>query len=191
MKKMLVMLLSVCLLITTACSKKEAFLSTDITGAAFGGTFNLPDFHGKTRQLSDFRGKVIVLFFGYTHCPDICPTTLSELAAAMKRLGKLAEKVQVIFVTVDPKRDTNQLLAQYMPAFYPSFLGLRGTEAEIQQLANEFKVFYQKHGKGEHYTIDHSAGAFIFDPQGRLRLWVNYGAGEKVFSHDISLLLEE
>lgn len=190
MKKFLLFGLSLCLLIT-ACSKKAPFLSTDITGAPLGGELNLPDFHGKVRQLADFEGKVIVLFFGFTHCPDICPTTLSDMTATMKKLGKQAKDVQVIFVSVDPERDTNQLLAQYVPSFYPSFLALRGTEAETQALAKRFKVYYQKQGEGPYYTIDHSSGIYIFDKQGKLRLLVNYGAGEQVLSHDIQLLLNE
>lgn len=188
MKKVLFFLVLL-ILGSTACTKKESFLSTDITGSALGGELGLPDFNGTVRQLADFRGKVVVLFFGYTHCPDICPTTLSEMAAVMKRLGKRAEEVQVIFVTVDPVRDTNKLLAQYVPAFHPQFLALRGTEAQTQALAARYKVFYQKYGKGSHYTIDHSSGTFVFDKEGRLRLLVSYGAGEEVLTHDIGMLL--
>lgn len=173
----------------SSCAKKETFLATDITGTELGGELNLPDFNGNVRHLVDFRGKVVVLFFGYTHCPDICPTTLSEMAATMKSLGKQAKDVQVIFVTVDPLRDTNELLKKYVPAFHPSFLALRGTEAQIRELTSKFKVFYQKHGAGPHYAIDHFAGAFIFDKEGRLRLLVSYGAGEKVLAHDIGMLL--
>jgi protein SCO1/2 len=190
MKKILLIGLSLCLFLM-ACSKKEAFLSTDITGSALGGELNLPDFNGQVRQLSDFKGKVIVLFFGYTHCPDICPTTLSEMAAAMKRLGKHEKNVQVIFVSVDPARDTPDLLAQYVPAFNPSFLALRGSEEATQAIAKRFKVFYQKNDEDPYYTIDHSSGTFIFDKEGKLRLLANYGAGEKVLAHDIQLLLNE
>lgn len=190
MKNVFLLSLFICVLLG-ACSKREAFLSTDITGAALGGELNLPDFNGKIRQLADFRGKVLVLFFGYTHCPDICPTTLSEMARVMKSLGEKSNHVQVIFVSVDPTRDTNSLLAQYVPAFHTSFLALRGTEAEIEQVAKRFKVFYQKQGEDAHYTIDHSSGTFIFDKQGKLRLLANYGAGEKVLVHDIQLLLNE
>lgn len=173
----------------SACTKKEPFLATDITGSALGGELGLPDFNGQVRHLADFRGKVIVLFFGFTHCPDICPTTLSEMAATMKRLGKRAEEVQVLFVTVDPVRDTPELLAKYVPAFHPRFLALRGTEAQTQELASKFKVFYQKYGDGPNYSIDHSSGTFIFDKEGRLRLLVSYGAGEKILTHDIGMLL--
>ena len=190
MKKMLLIGLSLCICLM-ACGKREAFLATDITGSALGGELNLPDFNGKLRQLADFKGKVIVLFFGYTHCPDICPTTLSEMAAAMKRLGNQAKDVQVIFVSVDPIRDTPSLLAHYVPAFNPSFLALRGSEEATQAIAKRFKVFYQKHDEDPYYTIDHSSGTFIFDKQGKLRLLVNYGAGEKVLAHDIQLLLNE
>lgn len=187
MKKIL--LVMAMLMLVSCCAKKEAFLATDITGSELGGELNLPDFNGKIRHLADFRGKVVVLFFGYTHCPDICPTTLSEMADTMKHLGKRAKEVQVIFVTVDPKRDTPELLAQYVPAFHPQFLALRGTEAQTQELASKFKIFYQKHGEGPNYAIDHSSGTFIFDKEGRLRLLVSYGAGEKVLTHDIGMLL--
>lgn len=190
MKKILLFTLSF-LLLLAACAKREAFMATNITGSDLGGEFSLPDFHGEKRRLADFRGKVVVLFFGYTYCPDICPTTLSELAQSMKKLEKQADDVQVIFVTVDPARDTNQLLAQYVPAFDPRFMALRGSDEEIRALAKKYKVFYQKYGTDDMYTIDHSAGAFILDKQGKLRLLVNYGAGEKVFTHDIRILLNE
>ena len=132
-----------------------------------------------------------MLFFGYTHCPDVCPTTLAELAAAMRGLGTGESRVQVLFVTLDPERDTQALLAQYVPAFYPSFLGLYGDAEATARTAKEFKVFYQKQpGKSpQSYTLDHSSGSFIYDPEGRLRLYVSYGRGADVFSHDISILL--
>ena len=170
---------------------KPTFLSTDVTGVEFGRDFKLTDHTGKPRTLADFKGKVVVLFFGYTHCPDVCPATLSELAAAMKKLGKDAERVQVLFVTVDPERDTPALLAQYVPAFNPAFLGLSGDAQATENTAREFKILYQKQaGKTpDQYTVDHSAGTYVFDTAGRLRLFVSYGKGADVFARDIAELL--
>jgi protein SCO1/2 len=169
-----------------------AFLATDVTGADFGHDFALTDANGKARTLADFRGKVVVVFFGYTHCPDVCPTTLAELAETMKRLGPDAARVQVLFVTVDPERDTPALLAQYVPAFDPHFLGLYGNADVLAATAKEFKVVYQKQPgttPGD-YTMDHSAGTYIYDPAGHLRLYVSYGQGPDVFTHDIKALLK-
>jgi protein SCO1/2 len=167
------------------------FRASDITGTSFGKDFRLADHHGRPRSLADFRGKVVVLFFGYTHCPDVCPTTLAEMAETMKRLGKDADRVQVLFATLDPERDTPELLAQYVPAFWPSFLGLRGDAEATARTAKEFKIFYQKQpGRTpDSYTLDHSAGTFLFDPQGRLRVYVGYGQGPDVFTNDIRELL--
>ena len=138
----------------------------------------LTDHNGKPRTLADFQGKVVVLFFGFTHCPDVCPTTLGELAMVMKELGKDADRVQVLFVTVDPERDTPEVLPQYVPAFDPSFLGLYGDAEATARTAKEFKIFYQKQPlPGGGYSIDHSAGTYIYDQQGRLRLFAPYGAG--------------
>lgn len=171
---------------------KPAFKSTDVTGAEFGRDFQLTDHMGKSRRLADFRGKVVVLFFGYTHCPDVCPTTLAELASAMKRLGGDAQRVQVLFATVDPERDTPQLLAQYVPAFHPDFLGLTGDAEALARTAKEFRIMFQKQpGKSPgSYTVDHSAGTYLFDPAGKLRLYVSYGQGAGVFAHDIRALLK-
>lgn len=172
------------------CNRAPTFKSTDITGAQIGGALALTDHTGKPRTLADFKGKVVVVFFGFTQCPDVCPTTLSELAGAMKELGAKAKDVQVLFVTVDPERDTTELLAQYVPAFDPTFLGLRGSEAELQAVAKDFKVFYRKNpSPSGGYTMDHTAGSFVFDKQGRIRLLVPYGAGPAVFAHDLSQLL--
>jgi protein SCO1 len=151
---------------------------------------SLTDHEGKRRTLADFKGKVVVVFFGFTHCPDVCPTTLGEFAAARKALGAQAEKVQVLFITVDPERDTREVLAQYVPSFDPSFLGLRGTPEETAAVAKEFKIIYQKQGAGENYTVDHSAGTFIFDGQGRLRLYASYGQPADALVHDIRILLQ-
>ena len=182
------------LLALGACHQgKPAFRATDITGADFGRDFALADHTGKPRSLADFRGRVVVMFFGFTHCPDACPTTLAELANAVKKLGSDADKVQVLLVTVDPERDTPQVLSQYVTAFHPRFLALRGSTEETARVAKEFKIIYQKvaGARPDHYTVDHSAGTYIFDPQGRLRLYVSYGQGSEVFAHDIALLLEQ
>jgi protein SCO1/2 len=167
------------------------FRSSDVTGSAFGRDFALTDHAGKARTLADFRGKAVVLFFGYTQCPDVCPTTLAALAEVMRQLGPDAAGVQVLFVTVDPERDTQELLASYVTAFDPSFLALRGDAEATARTAKEFKILYQKQpGRTpDSYTVDHSAGTFIFDPQGRLRLYVSYGQGAEVFAHDLRELL--
>ena len=193
MKLALRLCLLVALLALGACQQgKPGFRATDITGAEFGRDFALDDHTGKLRTLADFRGRVVVMFFGFTHCPDVCPTTLAELAAAVKDLGTDGDKVQVLLVTVDPERDTPQVLSQYVTAFNPRFLALRGTAEETARVAKEFKIIYQKvaGARPDSYTMDHSAGTFIFDRQGRLRLYVNYGRGQEVFAHDIALLLK-
>jgi protein SCO1/2 len=192
-RRALVAALSAAALLAAAGCERAAprFRSSDITGTSFGRDFALTDHHGRPRTLADFRGKVVVMFFGYTQCPDVCPTTLSELAEAMRRLGADAARVQVLFVTVDPERDSEELLGHYVPAFEPSFLGLRGDAEALARTAKEFKVVYQKQpgSTPATYTMDHSAGAYVFDPQGRLRLYVSYGAGPDVFAHDIRELL--
>lgn len=170
--------------------QRPAFRLTDITGANFGKEFSLPDFNGTPRTLADFRGKVVTLFFGYTHCPDVCPITLAEMAQVLRELGPDAARVQVLFVTVDPERDTPQVLSQYVPAFNPSFLGLVGDAEATARVAREFKVFYQKQPlKTGGYSVDHSAGTYIIDGQGRLRLFAPYGRGADAILHDIRLLL--
>ena len=172
---------------------QPGFQSTDITGADFGKTFTLSDHNGKQRTLEDFGGQVVVVFFGFTHCPDVCPTTLAELAGAVRKLGPSGEKVQVLMVTVDPERDTPELLAKYVTAFNPKFLALRGNADETTRVTKEFKVIYQKVAgtRAENYSMDHSAGSYIFDRQGRLRLYTSYGRGAEVFAHDIDLLLKQ
>jgi len=168
------------------------FQSSDVTGAKFGRDFQLNDTSGKQRTLADYRGKAVVIFFGYTQCPDFCPTTLAELAEVMKKLGPDADRVQVLFVTVDPERDTPELLSKYVPAFDPRFMGLYGDAAATERTAKEFKIVYQKQPGATpgSYTVDHSAGTYIFDPQGRLRLYVSYGQGPEVFAHDLRELLK-
>jgi len=183
-------------LLLSACSEPNTvstFRNTDITGADYGKTFTLTDHHGKTRKLEDFRGKVVTLFFGYTQCPDVCPTSLSTMSEAMRLLGPDADRVQVLFITLDPERDTQELLAQYMPAFDARFLGLRGDAERTAQIAKEFRIFYRKSGdtEGANYTVDHSAGTYIFDPAGRLRLYVRHGESAENVAADIRQLLAE
>lgn len=167
------------------------FEASDVTGASLGGDFALKDPDGRERTLADFRGKAVVVFFGYTQCPDVCPATLATLAEAMKRLGSDADRVQVLFITVDPERDTPALLKQYVPAFDRRFLGLYGDADATARTAKEFKVIYQKvpGTTPGSYTVDHSAGSYVFDPQGRLRLFVSNGQGADVFAHDLRELL--
>lgn len=187
-------LLVVCaLLLAAACGRdKPSFVNTDISGASFARDFELTDHHGKTRRLADYRGKVVVMFFGFTQCPDVCPTTLQEMSEVMKALGPDADRVQVLFVTIDPERDTAQLLGQYVPAFDPRFVGLSGDMASTARTAKEFKVFYQKvPGKTEtSYTMDHTAGSYVFDPQGKPRLFVKHGRGAEPLANDIRVLLK-
>lgn len=190
-RRFLVALVAIATSALAACGEQAVkFKSSDITGINIGGDFSMPDHTGKPRSLADFKGKVVVLFFGYAQCPDVCPTTLSEVAAAMKELGPKANDVQVLFVTVDPERDTPELLAQYVTAFHPSFLALRGSQAELEATAKLFKIFYAKvPSPSGGYTMDHTAGTFVFDQQGRPRLLVSYGAGAGVFAHDLAQLL--
>jgi len=182
------------LVILSACEQKpDAFHATDISNAGFGKSFELVDHHRQLRTLEDFRGKVVVMFFGFTHCPDVCPTTLSELAAVLGKLGDQAKRVQVLFVTVDPERDTPEVLAGYVTAFNPDFIGLTGSAEQIATVAREFKIFYQKTegSRPDMYSVDHSAGTFVFDPQGRLRLYVRYGQDGDAIASDILRLLGE
>lgn len=187
-------MLAAAALALAACSDKPAFQNLDITGAkSFGTDFSLTDHTGKRRTLEDFRGKVVVMFFGYTHCPDVCPTTLAELRGVMDGLGKNADRVQVLFVTVDPQRDTQDLLAKYVPAFDPRFIGLRpANDQELQKVAKDFKVFYSKvpGSTPDNYTMDHTAGSYMFDPKGNLRLFIKHGQGPAPIVHDVKLLLE-
>lgn len=157
----------------------------------WGKDFKLTDHRGKTVQLADFRGKAVVLFFGYTQCPDVCPTTLSAMRDALGQLGDDAKRVQVLFVTVDPARDTPALLAQYVPSFHPGFLGLTGDEAAIATAAKEFRVFYGKQAPNAAggYSVDHSTGSYGFDPQGRLRILIRHGEAPANIAADLKLLL--
>jgi len=172
-------------------SGKPAFQNSDITGANVGREFSLTDHTGKSRTLADFRGKVVVVFFGFTRCPDACPSTLAELKLVLAELGDDARRVQVLFITVDPERDTQALLAQYVPAFHPSFLGLHGDRAATEKVAREFKVFYQKvpGSRPDNYTIDHTSASYVFDAQGRIRLLVKHGDGRALLA-DLKTLLK-
>jgi protein SCO1/2 len=165
---------------------------SDVTGASFGHDFSLADSTGHVRTLADYRGKAVALFFGYTQCPDVCPTTLAALAEAMKKLGPDADRVQVLFVTVDPARDTPEVLAAYTPAFDRRFVGLRGDAAATERTAREFRVIYEKVAgpTPDRYTMDHSAGTFLFDPQGRLRVYETNAASPDVLAHDLRELLK-
>lgn len=174
-----------------ACAPSEpAFKSTDITGADYGKNFALTDHHGQPRTLPDFKGKVVTLFFGYTQCPDVCPTALSGMSTVMQALGADADRVQVIFVTVDPERDTPELLAEYVPLFDKRFLGMYGTPEKIAGIARDFRVFYRKSGDLQgHYTIDHTAGTYVFGQDGRARLYVRHAEDPQVIAADIKALL--
>lgn len=192
MKKLFILL--GLMLALAACNQKTKleFKNTDVTGLKYATDFSLPDFNGKMRHLSDFKGKVVLLFFGYTQCPDVCPTTMAELATVMKELGPLSDQVQVIFVSLDPERDTKEILAQYVPAFDHRFLGLVGNKEQTQKIANDFKIFYEKvPGKTPgSYTLDHSAGSYVFDKEGHIRLFVRFNEGPGPIAHDLRLLLQ-
>ncbi len=178
-------------LILAACQPEGSFKAVDITGAAYARELALTDHTGAKRSLADFRGKVTVVFFGYTQCPDVCPTTLSDMAEVRKRLGKQGDQVQVLFVTIDPERDTPALLAQYVPAFDPSFIGLYGDAAQTAAVAKEFKVFYAKAAgrTPNSYTMDHTAGSYVIDRTGQVRLFVRHGASVADIEHDLRRLL--
>lgn len=172
---------------------KPDFKGIDLTGASYARSLNLTDQDGRSRSLADFKGKIVVVFFGYTQCPDVCPTTMAEVAEVKRSLDADGDKVQGVFVTVDPERDTAQLLKAYIASFDPSFVALRGSEEQTQAAAKEFKVFYAKvPGKTpETYMVDHTAASFIFDTEGRVRVYSRYGAGAQAMADDIRLLLAE
>lgn len=174
-----------------ATDSAPQFSGIDITGADYGKALKLTDHTGKVRTLQDFKGKVVLVFFGFTQCPEICPTTLHDLANVMKQLGSDADRAQVLFVTLDPQRDTQDVLAKFVPAFHPNFVALRGDEAETKAAAQSFHVFFEKRpgSTAENYTIEHFTGTFVFDREGRLRLLMNYGIGLDKILHDVKLLL--
>ena len=176
---------------TPAGPGAASFKGIDITGADYGRELALPDAEGRPRTLADFRSKVSVVFFGYTQCPDVCPSTMAELSQVKKALGAQGDKVQGIFVSIDPARDTPEILKSYVTSFDPSFVALRGTPEQTAATAKEFKVIYAKvPGTTEgSYTMDHTAGSYVFDTQGRVRLFVRYGSGAESLTADIKTLL--
>jgi len=177
-----------------ACSEsKPQYKGIDLTGADYARDFQLADHNGQPRTLKDFRGKLVVMFFGYTQCPDVCPTSMTELAEAKRLLGPAGDKVQGLFVTVDPERDTPEVLKAYMANFDPTFLALRGTPEELAAMAKEYKVYFKKaEGKTPtSYTMDHSAASYVYDTQGRLRLYTRYGSGAPALASDLKLLLAQ
>lgn len=185
-------------LLLAACGDRGSgaaspFTSTDITGVEWGRDFHLTDHNGVPRRLADFKGKAVMLFFGYIHCPDMCPTTLADMAAVVKQLGADGERVQGLFVTVDPRRDTPQVLAQFVPAFHPRFLGLYADEGTTAALAKDFKIYYsaQPADAQGNYTVDHNGGVFVFDPRGRLRLFMGGQRSVAAMAADVALLLKE
>lgn len=192
-RRRLLAAIALSVLAAAGCNRAgKAFNNTDVTGAEFGKGFALTDHAGKARTLADFRGKVVTVFFGYTQCPDVCPTTLAEMAEVMKLLGDKADRVQVLFISLDPERDTPALLAQYVPAFDPRFLGLSGSLEATAQVAKDFRVFYQKvpGSTPGSYTVDHTAGSYVYDAQGRLRLFVKHGQGAQPLAQDIGRLID-
>ncbi|MDK6076441.1 SCO family protein [Massilia varians] len=196
MKKLLTALMLSAAVLAAGCdklsNKTPAFVNTDITGLDYAKGFSLTDHTGKPRTLQDFRGKLVVVFFGYTQCPDVCPTTMAKMATVMKELGPASKDVQVLFITLDPERDTQELLNAYVPAFHPSFIGLRGDAEATARTAKEFKVFYSKTPSGDdpkNYTVDHMTGSYVFDREGRVRLLVRHEAEPGAIASDLRQLL--
>ncbi|MGI4846247.1 MAG: SCO family protein [Janthinobacterium lividum] len=196
MKKLLTALMLSAAVLAAGCdklsTKTPAFVNTDITGLDYAKGFSLTDHAGKPRTLQDFRGKLVVVFFGYTQCPDVCPTTMAKMATVMKELGPASKDVQVLFITLDPERDTQELLNAYVPAFHPSFIGLRGDAEATARTAKEFKVFYAKTPSGDdpkNYTVDHMTGSYVFDREGRVRLLVRHEAEPGAIASDLRQLL--
>ncbi len=179
--------------LTGCVPSPDSFKNTDVTGSDCCQDFRLTDHRGQVRTLADFRGKVVVMFFGYTQCPDVCPTTMMEMTAVLQQLGADAQRVQMLFVTVDPERDTRELLSHYVPAFHPSFIGLYGDLETTARTAKAFRVFYQKQPgpTPTSYTVDHTAGSYVFDPQGRVRLFARYGDGGANLAADLRMLLKQ
>jgi protein SCO1/2 len=177
----------------SACSPdKPQFKSIDVTGADYAKGFSLTDHDGVQRSLQDFKGKVVVVFFGFTQCPDICPTALTEMAEVKRKLGSQGDRLQGIFITVDPERDTEEVLKAYMVNFDPSFVALRPTKAQLPEVAKAFKIYYKK-SEGQtatSYTMDHSAGSYVFDPAGHVRLYARSGSGSAALASDVALLLK-
>jgi protein SCO1 len=181
-------------LLLAACAQdsKPAFKAVDITGADYARDFPLPDTEGRMRSIKDFSGKAVVVFFGYTQCPDVCPTTMSEIAEAKKLLGPEGKRVEGVFITIDPERDQPQMLKAYVANFGPDMVALRGSMQQTQQVAKDFKVFYRKAAGSTpaDYSMEHSAASYVFDPSGKLRLYVRYGGGAQALADDLKLLLQ-
>jgi protein SCO1/2 len=197
MKRRHLISLGLCSALLAACSDKPAdgaaggFSGIDITGADYATGFSLTDHNGQPRTLADFKGKVVVVFFGYTQCPDVCPTSMSEMAQAKQLLGADGEKLQGLFVSVDPERDTPAVMKEYMASFDPTFLALYAAPGQLPEVAKSFRIYYKKvDGKTPtSYTMDHSAGSYVYDPQGRLRLYHRYGSGAQALADDVKKLL--
>ena len=187
------LLISATALFSACAEKKAEFKGVDITGAEYARDLPLTDHNGQSRHLKDFAGKVVVVFFGFTQCPDVCPTSMQELAEVKRTLGADGERLQGIFVTVDPERDTADVLKAYMANFDPTFLALRGNAQELAAVAKDFKIYYKKvDGKTPtSYTMDHSAGSYVYDTAGRLRVYHRYGSGAAALAADVATLLKE
>ncbi len=192
-RRILLALAAGALLALAGCAEdKPKFNAIDITGAEYARDFQLTDHNGQARSLKDFKGKAVLLFFGYTQCPDVCPTSLAELAEVKKLLGAQGDKLQGLFVTLDPQRDQPEMLKAYMTNFDPSFLALYTSVDKLPEVAKEFKIYYKKVDgpTPTSYTLDHSAGSYLFDPEGHVRLYVRYGSGAPAVAADIKQLLK-
>ena len=190
---LLVGLLGLSLLGLSACNKERKFNGVDITGATYAQDFELTDHNGQSRHLTDFKGKVVVLFFGYTQCPDVCPTSLSDLVRVKQLLGAKGDKLQAVFVTVDPERDMPEMLKAYMENFDPSFLAFVPSKAQLETVAKDFKIYYKRvEGKTPtSYTMDHSAGSYVYDTQGRVRVYSRYATPVEQLAQDVQSLIDE
>lgn len=184
------------LLSLTACSSSQSpstsqFVGSDMTDVTLNSDFVLPDHNGTPRKLADFHGKVVALFFGYTHCPDVCPTTMTDMAGALKLMGEKAKDVQVLMISLDPERDSAEVLKKFVPSFNPTFLGLRGDQAQTVKVTQDFKVYFAKQESNSKagYTIDHTAAVYVFDKTGKLRVIVKSGQSQKDIAHDLELLI--
>ncbi|MBC7202044.1 MAG: SCO family protein [Pusillimonas sp.] len=177
----------------SACGEQNtatSFHSSDISGSGLGAALNMTDHTGQTRTLADFNGKALLVFFGFTHCPDVCPTAMAQLAQTMQLLGEQAKQVQVAMISVDPERDTPERMAQYVKAFHPDFIGLTGTAAQLKQTAGSFRAFYSKVEQDNgNYSLDHSASFYLFDKQGNVRVLIRPDAGPREIADDIQALL--
>lgn len=191
MKKIVLLFLILICLVSCQNSNQQTFVGTDISSVRMDTAFSLKDFNGRIRTLEDFKGKVVVLFFGFTHCPDICPTTLTDLKKTMVLLKDKASAVQVIFITLDPARDTEDVLKKFIPTFNSSFLGLTGTESDIDKVANQLKIFNKKVNDGSKagYTIDHSAGLYVIDKKGSIKLHISNAQKPEDLASDLAKLI--